>query len=83
MTWHGDNRMERINLPSLSMGGFNYENSLILFRKIAENTFELRVYPWDADSARTYVDASRQANLIYRVGRKSSRLAGFIPEPKI
>lgn len=53
LTWHGDNAMERINLPSPAMGGFEYyENSLILFRRVAPNTFELRVYPWGSDSAR-------------------------------
>ena len=79
LTWHGDNAMERINLPSRAMGGFRYENSLILFRRIAENQFELRVYPWDSDSARAYVEASRRARLVYRVGRNSNRLAGFVP----
>jgi len=81
LTWHGDNAMERINLPSLSMGGFHYENSLILFRRLDPNVFELRVYPWDSDTGRAYVEASRQANLIYRVGRNSNRIAGFVPEP--
>jgi HKD family nuclease len=79
LTWHGDNAMERINLPSATMGGFNYEHSLILFRRIGENTFELRVYPGDSDSARAYVEASQQAGLIYRVGRNSPRIAGLIP----
>lgn len=78
LTWHGDNQMERINLPSRARGGFDYENSLILFRRIAANTFELRVYPWDSDSARAFVEASRRARLIYRVGR-SPRLAGLVP----
>lgn len=80
LTWHGDNAMERINLPSQSMGGFAYTDSLILFRRIAANTFELRVYPWDSDSARAYVRASLEAGLVFRVGRNSNRLAGFIPE---
>ncbi|WP_022698308.1 restriction endonuclease PLD domain-containing protein [Euryhalocaulis caribicus] len=79
VTWHGDNRMERINLPSAAMGGFAYENSLILFRRVARNRFELRVYPWDSDSARAYVEASRRAGLVFRVGRNSDRLAGFLP----
>ena len=78
LTWHGDNAMERINLPSQAMGGFRYVNSLILFRRIGENTFELRVYPWESDSARAYVDASRRAGLVYRLGRNSNRLAGFV-----
>lgn len=81
LTWHGDNAMERINLPSQAMGGFRYENSLILFRRIARNTFEIRVYPWASDSARAFVEASRQADLVFRVGRNSNRLAGFVPEP--
>jgi hypothetical protein len=78
LTWHGDNAMERINLPSLAMGGFEYEDSLILFRRVAENTFELRVCSWDSDSARAYVEGSRRAGLLFRVGRNSNRLAGFI-----
>lgn len=79
LTWHGDNAMERINLPSLAMGGFAYENSMILFRRIAANTFELRVHPWDSDPARACLEASRRAELVFRVGRNSNRLAGFIP----
>lgn len=79
LTWHGDNAMERINLPSAAMGGFAYENSMILFRRIAPNTFELRVYPWDSDSARACLEASRVAGLVFRVGQNSNRLAGFIP----
>lgn len=79
LTWHGDNAMERINLPSLAMGGFDYANSLIVFRRIAPNTFELRVHPWDSDSARAYFEASQRAGLVFRVGRNSNRLAGFIP----
>lgn len=80
LTWHGDNRMERINLPSLSMGGFGYADSLILFRRLGRNRYELRVHPWDSDMARAYVEASRQSGLIYRIGARSDRIAGFIPE---
>jgi HKD family nuclease len=78
LTWHGDNAMERFNLPSQAMGGFEYENSLILFRRVAENTFELRVYPWDSDSARAYVEASRAQGTLFRLGRNSNRLVGFV-----
>jgi HKD family nuclease len=79
LTWHGDNAMERINLPSVSMGGFDYEHSLILFRRVAANTFELRAYPWADDSAHAIVEASLKAGLVFRVGRNSNRLAGFLP----
>ena len=79
LTWHGDNRMERINLPSHAMGGFRYEHSLILFRRLADNTFELRAHPWDSDSARAYVEASRKAETLFRVGQNSNRLVGLVP----
>lgn len=78
LAWHGGNDMERINLPSHAMGGFDYENSFILFRHIEANTFELRVYPWDSDSARVYVEASRRTGLLYRVGINSNRLVGLL-----
>lgn len=79
LTWHGDNQMERINLPSQRHGGFDYETSLILFRRVAENTFELRAYPWNSDSAHAYVDASQRDDLVFRIGRNSPRLTGFLP----
>ena len=78
VTWHGDNRMERINLPSANMGGYAYEDALILFRRLEPNTFELRVYSWDSDTARSLVEASRLAGLLYRVGTRSPRLAGLL-----
>ncbi len=78
LTWHGGNAMERINLPSRAKGGFRYTNSLILFRQLEPNMFELRVYPWASDSAKAYVEASRRRELLYRIGRNSDRLAGFL-----
>jgi HKD family nuclease len=78
LTWHGDNAMERINLPSLAMGGFSYEDSLILFRRQADNTFELRVYPWNSDTARAYVESSRRQGTLFRLGRNSNRFVGFV-----
>jgi hypothetical protein len=79
LTWHGDNAMERINLPSRAMGGFDYGHSLILFRRVAPNTFELRVSPWDSDPARAILEASQCASLMFRVGRNSNRVTGFLP----
>ena len=79
LTWHGDNRMERLNLPSQAMGGFDYRNSLILFRRREEGRFELRVYPWESDSARAYVAASQHAGTMFRVGQNTDRLAGLGP----
>ena len=79
LRWHGNNRMERINLPSVAKGGFNYAQSMILFRRLQTNRFELRVYPWESDTARACMEASRQRGLLFRVGQtNTSRLAGLI-----
>ncbi len=78
LTWHPNNQMERINLPSIAMGGYDYGNSLILFRRLGEGRFELQVHPWDSDSCRAFVEASRMANLLFRVGRNSNRLYGLL-----
>ena len=78
VTWHGNNHMERINLPSANKGGYSYEDSLVLFRRIEPNTFELRVYRWDSDAARSFVEASRLAGLLFNVGRGSPRLTGLL-----
>lgn len=79
LRWHGNNRMERINLPSVASGGFRYSNSLILFRRLRANVYELRVHPWDSDTARACIEASRQCELIFRVGQaNTTRLAGLI-----
>lgn len=78
LRWHGNNRMERINLPSAASGGFEYAQSLILFRRLGTSRYELRVYPWHSDTARACVEASRQRDLLFRVGQSNTgRLAGL------
>ena len=79
LRWHGNNRMERINLPSAASGGFDYTQSMILFRRLRADRYELRVHRWDSDTARACLDASRQRRLLFRVGQtNTSRLAGLI-----
>ena len=79
LRWHGNNRMERINLPSVARGGFSYAHSLILFRRLDANIYELHVHPWDSDTARACIEASQRRNLLFRVGQtNTSRLAGLI-----
>lgn len=34
LTWHGNNRMERVNMPTELEGGQRYENSAVLFRPL-------------------------------------------------
>ena len=58
---------------------FGYADSLILFRRLEENTYELRAHPWDSDTARACVEASRACGLLFRVGQtNTTRLAGLI-----
>ena len=76
---HGNNRMERINLPSAASGGFDYADSLILFRRLHTDVYELCVHPWDSDTARACVEASRRCKLLFRVGQtNTTRLVGLI-----
>jgi HKD family nuclease len=77
LTWHGNNKMERINLPTRSQGGFTYENSAILFRRLEGQSFELVVAPWDSDLARSWREASAQKSLLFRLGA-TNRLVGLI-----
>ena len=78
VTWHGDNQMERINLPSRQNGGYSYENSVILFRRIEVNTFELHAYPRNSEAARALMAASQQLGLVFRAGRNSPRFTGLL-----
>ena len=77
--WHGNNRMERINLPSVNKCGFDYPHSMILFRRLDANRYELRVHPWDSDTARACREASRQRGLMFKVGRtNTNHLVGLL-----
>jgi HKD family nuclease len=79
LSWHGNNEMERINLPTASQGGVAYENTAVLFRRLAShNEYELVVAPWDSDIARAWRDASARRGLTFRVGKNSNRQVGLI-----
>ncbi len=77
LTWHGNNRMERLNLPTVAQGGFSYDDSAVMFRR-REGGFELVVSRWDSDLARSWREASAASNLMYRLGQNTGRVAGFI-----
>ncbi len=67
LTWHGHNRMERINLPTVAQGGFAYPQTGILFKRVLEG-FELHVVPWDDPVAVAWRNASVQSAALHRVG---------------
>ena len=77
LTWHGNNKMERINLPTRAKGGFLYANAAILFRRHVRG-FELVVAPWNHGRAIAWRQASANSARVYRLGGLSSRVCGFV-----
>ena len=76
LTWHGNNRMERINLPTTAQGGFSYQDRAILFRRHGAR-FQLQVADWTSTVAATWRSASAAAATTFRLGRNSPRVCGF------
>ena len=79
LTWHGDNKMERFNLPTVAQGGYNYANSAVMFRRMGDGSFEIIVTPWDADLANAWRQASADRGLLFRLGgAASNRVVGLL-----
>lgn len=76
LTWHGNNRMERINLPTGSQGGFEYQNSAVLFRR-HEGGFAIKVALWNDANSSAWRSASEALNAIFRLGTRGQRICGF------
>lgn len=68
LTWHGHNRMERMNLPTLRQGGFDYADTAVMFRRLVDGSFELIVTAWDSDLSRSWQQASLQRHTLFRLG---------------
>jgi HKD family nuclease len=77
LTWHGNNRMERINLPTFHQSGLRYPDTAILFRRL-EDGFSLEVRPWDSPEALAWRGESEAAGHVYRVGNVSTRVCGLL-----
>jgi len=65
--------MERFNLPTMSQGGFDYQNTAVLFRR-HEGGFELNVVPWNDDGAVAWRAASDALNKVFRLGKVGQRI---------
>jgi hypothetical protein len=76
LTWHGDNKMERINLPTRAKGGVAYKNTAILFTRGADE-FEITVVPWNSPTAESWREASAEIGRLYKAGIYSDRICGF------
>jgi len=78
LSWHGDNMMERINLPTEAQGGYAYHNTFVLFRRRPGGAFELVVSPAGSDLAKAWLASAAGFGKVYRIGQVTQRLAGFI-----
>lgn len=79
LTWHGNNRMERMNLPTIHQGGFDYADTAVMFRRLADGSFELVVTPWDSDLARSWRRGSAQRNTLFLLGSiATNRIVGLL-----
>ena len=76
LTWHGNNMMERINLPTIAQGGFDYRLAAVLFRRHADG-FEVNVADWNDDEAAAWRSASEALGTVYRVGERGPRICGL------
>jgi HKD family nuclease len=76
LTWHGNNAMERLNLPTSHQGGFTYPGTAILLTW-RETRFRLGVAPWDSDVARAWRSASAKTDNVYRLGARTTRRCGL------
>ena len=79
LTWHGNNQMERFNLPTQRQGGASYADSVVMFRRLQDRWFELVVTPLDSDLANAWASASSQAGTLFTLGpRLTTRLVGLL-----
>jgi len=76
LTWHGNNKMERINLPTQTQGGFDYRHTAVLFRRHARG-FEINVVPWNDDEAVAWRAASHALSTVFRLGERGQRICGL------
>lgn len=79
LTWHGNNKMERMNLPTAAQGGFEYADTAVMFRRLPDASFELIVTAWESDLARAWRRASAQRQTLFRLGSiATNRIVGLI-----
>jgi hypothetical protein len=76
LTWHGNNKMERINVPTQAQGGFDYRHTAVLFRRHAGG-FEINVLPWVDDGAVAWRAASDALKTVFRLGERGQRICGL------
>ncbi|EDP62649.1 hypothetical protein BAL199_22612 [alpha proteobacterium BAL199] len=64
-----------MNLPTTTLGGFDYADTAVMFRRLTDGSFELIVTPWDSDLARSWRQASAQRQTLFRLVVKIKRVS--------
>lgn len=77
LTWHGNNRMERINLPTTAQSGLEYAHQVVLFQR-SGTSFKLTVAAPGSARAERWREESAAAGTLYRFSGGSNRLCGLI-----
>jgi HKD family nuclease len=77
LSWHGHNRMERINMPTPAMSGYTYDHSAVCFVRKGDG-FEFLVARWDSDLARSWRGGSTVTGHVYKLGENSPRICGLL-----
>ena len=77
LRWHGDNQMERINLPTPARSGLVYAGQVVIFRR-ARHGFIIDVAPENSAVATSWIEASVQLSTLCRVGRRTNRRCGLL-----
>lgn len=72
ISWHGSNKMERINLPTNT----RYANRVALFKR-SPTGFTLKTAISDSPEAQSWVDRSSSAKHYFKIGGRSPRRCGF------
>lgn len=77
LTWHGNNRMERINLPTTLKSGLIYARQTVLFQR-SGNAFEVSVEAPTSARAERWRNESAASGTLCRFSAGSVRLCGLI-----
>jgi hypothetical protein len=77
LVWHGDNRMERLYLPTPTQTGVNYANQVILFQR-SGSAFTVTVADPHGARAPQWRDEAAASQTLFRVGQNSPRWCGFL-----
>ena len=76
ISWHGDNRMERINVPTQNMGGPPVMNRVVFFQRHADY-FEMTACDHGSSDHEIWRDSSAATGMLFKLG-KSDRWCGLI-----